>query len=60
MSIAILMLLVGGICIFTLPVAQFPEITPPQVQVTSVYPGASSEVVADIITTPIEKQGERR
>ncbi len=56
MSIAILMLLVGGICIFTLPVAQFPEITPPQVQVTSVYPGASSEVVADIITTPIEKQ----
>ncbi len=56
MSIAILILLVGGICIFTLPVAQFPEITPPQVQVTSVYPGASSEVVADIITTPIEKQ----
>jgi len=56
MSIAILMLLVGGICIFLLPVAQFPEITPPQVQVTTGYPGASSDVVADIITTPIEEQ----
>jgi hydrophobe/amphiphile efflux-1 (HAE1) family protein len=56
MSIAILMVLVGGICIYLLPVAQFPQITPPQVQVTAGYPGASSEVVADIITTPIEEQ----
>ncbi|MAI66739.1 MAG: hydrophobe/amphiphile efflux-1 family RND transporter [Phycisphaerae bacterium] len=56
LSIAILMVLVGGICVFLLPIAQFPEITPPQVQVTAGYPGASSEVVADIITTPIEEQ----
>ena len=56
MSIAILMVLIGGICIYILPVAQFPEITPPQIQVTSGYPGASSDVVADIITTPIEEQ----
>ena len=50
------MVLVGGICIFLLPVAQFPEVTPPQVQITSGYPGASSQVVSDIITTPIEEQ----
>jgi len=50
------MVVVGAICIYLLPVAQFPEITPPQVQVTAGYPGASSEVVSDIITTPIEEQ----
>ncbi len=50
------MVVVGSICIYILPVAQFPEITPPQVQVTAGYPGASSQVVADIITTPIEEQ----
>jgi len=50
------MLLAGCICIYILPIAQFPEITPPQVQVTASYPGASSDVVADIITTPIEEQ----
>jgi len=56
MCIAILMVVVGSICIYLLPVAQFPQITPPQVQVTTGYPGASSQVVADIITTPIEEQ----
>ena len=50
------MVLVGSICIVTLPIAQFPEIAPPQVQVTAGYPGASSQVVADTITTPIEEQ----
>jgi len=50
------MVVVGSICICILPIAQFPEITPPQVQVTAGYPGASSQVVADIITTPIEEQ----
>ena len=50
------MVVIGSICIYILPVAQFPEITPPQVQVTAGYPGASSQVVADIITTPIEEQ----
>ena len=56
MCLAILMVLVGSICIVTLPIAQFPEIAPPQVQVTAGYPGASSQVVADTITTPIEEQ----
>ena len=44
--IAILMIIIGGITIFTLPVAQYPDITPPTVQVTAVYPGASAETVA--------------
>lgn len=38
--IAIVMVLVGLVTIYTLPVAQFPDITPPTVQVTAVYPGA--------------------
>ena len=55
-SIAIIMVLAGLICWAILPVAQFPEITPPQVIVTSTYPGASAEVVADTVTTPLEQQ----
>src|SRR3954453_2077567 len=55
-SIAIIMVLAGLICWSILPVAQFPEITPPQVIVTSTYPGASAEVVANTVTTPLEQQ----
>ncbi|KTC67748.1 multidrug efflux pump [Legionella birminghamensis] len=53
--IAILMVLIGGICIFILPIAQYPQIVPPQVQVSSQYIGASSSVVADTVTTPLER-----
>src|SRR4051794_5856292 len=55
-SIAIIMVLAGLICWAILPVAQFPDITPPQVIVTSNYPGASAEVVANTVTTPLEQQ----
>ncbi|MEA2841540.1 MAG: hypothetical protein QOF41_2870, partial [Methylobacteriaceae bacterium] len=55
-SIAIIMVLAGLICWSILPVAQFPDITPPQVIVTSTYPGASAQVVADTVTTPLEQQ----
>jgi hydrophobe/amphiphile efflux-1 (HAE1) family protein len=55
-SIAIIMVLAGLICWAILPVAQFPDITPPQVIVTSTYPGASAQVVADTVTTPLEQQ----
>jgi hydrophobe/amphiphile efflux-1 (HAE1) family protein len=54
--LALLMLLVGGICIFVLPIAQYPEITPPQVQVTTTYTGADAQTVAQTVTTPIEQQ----
>src|SRR5271157_3234050 len=55
-AIAMVMVLAGAICYFLLPVSQFPEITPPQVVVTANYPGASAQVVADTVTTPLEEQ----
>lgn len=54
--IALLMILIGGITIYTLPVSQYPEITPPTVQVSAVYPGASAETVAKTVGVPIEAQ----
>src|SRR3974377_1894451 len=54
--LALLMLLVGGICIFVLPVSLYPDIVPPQVQVTTTYTGADAQTVADTVTTPIEQQ----
>ena len=53
-AIAAIMVLAGAICLFSLPVSQFPEITPPQVVVQANYPGASAQVVADTVTTPNE------
>src|SRR6201995_3641777 len=55
-SIAVIMVLAGSICYFLLPVSQFPDITPPQVVVSATYPGASAQVVADTVTTPLEQQ----
>src|SRR6266403_3383049 len=49
--IAVIMILTGLIAYSLLPVAQFPDITPPQVVVTATYPGASSQVVANTVTT---------
>jgi HAE1 family hydrophobic/amphiphilic exporter-1 len=53
--IAIITMLIGGIFLQRLPVAQYPEIVPPTIQVTARYPGASAEVVAATIATPIEQ-----
>ncbi|PBB93666.1 hydrophobe/amphiphile efflux-1 family RND transporter [Mesorhizobium sp. WSM3864] len=55
-AIAIIMVLAGTIAYFLLPVSQFPDITPPQVVVSAHYPGASAQVVADTVTTPLEQQ----
>src|SRR5688572_27511769 len=46
----------GGIAVGILPVAQYPEITPPTVQVSCFYPGASAKVVAETVAAPIEQQ----
>ena len=54
--ISVIITLAGGIAVGILPVAQYPEITPPTVQVTCTYPGASSKVVADTVAAPIEQQ----
>src|SRR5680860_439074 len=54
--ISILITLIGAVAYFSLPVAQYPEIAPPSVQVTSQYPGASAEIVAKTVATPIEQE----
>ncbi|MCC7083954.1 MAG: efflux RND transporter permease subunit [Pirellulales bacterium] len=54
--ISIVIVLLGGVAVFTLPVAQYPDITPPSVQVTASYPGANAQVVADSVAAPIEQQ----
>ena len=55
-AIAVIMVLGGALSYFLLPISQFPEITPPQVVVSAVYPGASAQTVADTVTTPLEQQ----
>lgn len=54
--IAILMVLAGGMTVFTLPIAQYPDITPPTVMVSASYPGADAQTVAETIGVPIEQQ----
>ncbi len=55
-AVALVMVMAGAICYALLPVSQFPDITPPQVVVSATYPGASAQVVADTVTTPLEQQ----
>ena len=54
--IAILMILIGGVCLFRLAVAQYPDVVPPTVQVTTRYPGASAKTVINTVALPIEQQ----
>jgi len=54
--VSIVILLLGTVAAFTLPIAQYPDITPPTVQVTASYPGANAQVVADSVAAPIEQQ----
>jgi hydrophobe/amphiphile efflux-1 (HAE1) family protein len=55
MVIAILIVLVGGVALSGLAVAEFPEVTPPTVNITAVYPGANAQVVEQTVTTPLEQ-----
>ncbi len=54
--ISIVILLLGGAAILKLPIALYPKITPPSVQVTATYPGATAEDVAEAVAAPIEQQ----
>jgi multidrug efflux pump len=54
--LSVVITLIGGIALFTLPVAQYPRITPPGVSVSISYPGANAQVVADTVAAPIEQQ----
>lgn len=54
--ISIVITLGGALTMFSLPVAQYPDITPPQITISATYPGASADVVANNVAAPIEQQ----
>ncbi len=54
--VSILITLLGAISYLDLPVAQYPQVAPPTIQVSASYPGASAEVVADTVATPLEQE----
>src|SRR3982751_6778259 len=54
--LSILILIIGGVALMQLPIAQYPEVAPPTVQVTATYPGANAKTVADTVATPIEAE----
>jgi len=54
--ISIFIVIVGVIALYLLPIAQFPQITPPTIQVSATYTGGSAQVVETSVTTPIEEQ----
>jgi HAE1 family hydrophobic/amphiphilic exporter-1 len=54
--LAILMVLIGAVAVYDLPVAQYPDVVPPTVQVTTRYPGASARTLMDTVALPIEQQ----
>src|SRR5215468_10786428 len=54
--LSIVIVIVGGVALSQLPIAQYPEVAPPTVTVTANYPGANAKVVADTVATPIEQE----
>jgi len=55
MVLSIILLFLGALGIFTLPVSQFPDIAPPTVEVAIAYPGASADVLVDSVLVPLEQ-----
>ena len=54
--LSLVIVIVGGIAATGLPVGQYPDVVPPTISIQTVYPGASAQVVADTVTTPIEQE----
>jgi HAE1 family hydrophobic/amphiphilic exporter-1 len=54
--LAILMILIGAVALYGLPISQYPNVVPPTVQVTTTYPGASARTLMDTVALPIEQQ----
>ena len=54
--LALLMILGGGLAMVTLPIAQYPAIVPPTIQVAANYPGASATTTSEVVTRPLEEQ----
>ncbi|HLR78248.1 MAG TPA: efflux RND transporter permease subunit, partial [Burkholderiaceae bacterium] len=53
--LALVTMLAGGLSILNLPVAQYPDIAPPQIRITTTYPGASAQTLQDTVTQVIEQ-----
>src|SRR2546430_17239585 len=54
--LSLVIVIIGGVALQSLPIAQYPEVVPPTVNVLAAYPGASAKVVADTVAAPIEQQ----
>jgi multidrug efflux pump len=54
--LSVVIVIIGGVTLTQLPIAQYPEVAPPTVQVTATYPGANAKTVADTVATPIEAE----
>ncbi len=54
--ISVVIVIVGGVALFVLPIAQYPDVVPPTIQVTAVYPGANAQTVSETVATPIEQE----
>lgn len=54
--LSVIIVLIGGLTYFTLPVSQYPDVAPPTVLVRASYPGATPQVIADTVATPIEQE----
>ena len=54
--LSFLVFLIGLLALFRLPIAEYPEVTPPQVVVRAVFPGANPRVIAETVATPLEEQ----
>lgn len=54
--ISLLLFLAGAICGLSLPISEYPPVSPPTIMVRATYPGASAQVIADTVAAPIEKQ----
>ena len=54
--LSIIIVLVGGLALTGLPIAQYPEVAPPTIEVMAVFPGANAKTVAETVAVPIEQQ----
>ena len=54
--LSIIILIIGAIAQRALPVAEYPEIAPPTVNITATYPGASAQIISETVATPIEQE----
>ncbi|MBY0587309.1 efflux RND transporter permease subunit [bacterium] len=54
--LSVVIVIIGGVAMVALPIAQYPEIAPPTISITTVFPGASAKVVAETVATPIEQE----